>query len=50
MFYYLIMYCLSFLIIVTTISCDCRAEDFIIAIDIGHTIKYSWSHQRQRCT
>jgi N-acetylmuramoyl-L-alanine amidase len=23
---------------VTTISCDCWAEDFIIAIDIGHTI------------
>ena len=38
MFYYLIMYCLSFLILVTTISGDCWAEDFIIAIDIGHTI------------
>jgi N-acetylmuramoyl-L-alanine amidase len=37
MFYYLIMYCLSFLIFVTTISCDCWADDFIIAIDIGHT-------------
>ena len=38
MFYYLIMSCLSFLIFVTTISGDCWAEDFIIAIDIGHTI------------
>jgi N-acetylmuramoyl-L-alanine amidase len=38
MFYYLIMYCLSFIIFVTTISYDCWAEDFIIAIDIGHTI------------
>jgi N-acetylmuramoyl-L-alanine amidase len=38
MFYYLIMYCLSFLIFVTTISGDCWAGDFIIAIDIGHTI------------
>ena len=37
MFYCLIMYCLSFLIFVTTISGDCWAEDFIIAIDIGHT-------------
>jgi N-acetylmuramoyl-L-alanine amidase len=37
MFYYLIMYCLSFLILMTTISGDCWAEDFIIAIDIGHT-------------
>ena len=38
MFYYLIMSCLSLLIFVATISGDCRAEDFIIAIDIGHTI------------
>ena len=37
MFYHLITYCLSFLILVTAISCDCWAEDFIIAIDIGHT-------------
>ncbi|MDO9533622.1 MAG: N-acetylmuramoyl-L-alanine amidase [Deltaproteobacteria bacterium] len=35
---WLIMYCLSFLIFVSTISGDCWAEDFIIAIDIGHTI------------
>jgi N-acetylmuramoyl-L-alanine amidase len=38
MFYYLIMFCLSFMIFGTTISGDCWAEDFIIAIDIGHTI------------
>ena len=38
MFYYLIMYGLSLLIFVATISGNCRAEDFIIAIDIGHTI------------
>jgi N-acetylmuramoyl-L-alanine amidase len=38
MFYYLIMYCLSFLIFLTTIGGACWAEDFIIAIDIGHTI------------
>jgi len=36
--FYLLMYCLSFLILGTTISGDCWAEDFIIAIDIGHTI------------
>ena len=41
MFYYLILSCLTFLIFVTTISCDCWAEDFIIAIDIGHTINSS---------
>ena len=34
---YLIMYCFAFLILVTTISADCWAGDFIIAIDIGHT-------------
>jgi N-acetylmuramoyl-L-alanine amidase len=38
MVYYIIMHCLSVLIFVTTISGNCRAEDFIIAIDIGHTI------------
>jgi N-acetylmuramoyl-L-alanine amidase len=38
MFYDIIMYCLSLLILMTTISGDCWAEDFIIAIDIGHTI------------
>lgn len=38
MFYYLVLYCLSFFIFVSTISGDCWAEDFIIAIDIGHTI------------
>ncbi len=38
MFYYLIMSCFSVLIFVATINGDCRAEDFIIAIDIGHTI------------
>jgi N-acetylmuramoyl-L-alanine amidase len=32
------MFCVSFLIFVATISGDCWAEDFIIAIDIGHTI------------
>ena len=37
MLYYLIVYCLSFLVIVVTISGDCWAEDCIIAIDIGHT-------------
>jgi N-acetylmuramoyl-L-alanine amidase len=37
MFSYLIMYCLSFIMVMTTISYDCWAEDFIIAIDIGHT-------------
>ena len=39
--YYLIINCLSVLILVTTISGACRAEDFIIAIDIGHTINIS---------
>jgi len=38
MFHYLILYCLPLLIFVTTIGGDCWAEDFIIAIDIGHTI------------
>ncbi len=38
MCYYLIMYCLSFLMFATMISGNCWAEDFIIAIDIGHTI------------
>jgi len=38
MFYYLIIYCLSCLIFLTTIGGACWAEDFIIAIDIGHTI------------
>jgi N-acetylmuramoyl-L-alanine amidase len=38
MFYHLIIYCLSLLIFGTTISGNCAAEDFIIAIDIGHTI------------
>jgi N-acetylmuramoyl-L-alanine amidase len=38
MFYYLIMYCLSFFIFVSPLSGDCWAADFIIAIDIGHTI------------
>jgi N-acetylmuramoyl-L-alanine amidase len=37
MFYYLILCCISVMIFVTTISGDCWAEDFIIAIDIGHT-------------
>jgi N-acetylmuramoyl-L-alanine amidase len=36
--YYVIICCLSWLILVTTISGDCWAEDFVIAIDIGHTI------------
>jgi len=35
---HLIMYCFSFLILGTMISGDCWAGDFIIAIDIGHTI------------
>ena len=38
MFYYLIMSCLSLLIFVATISGNCWAENFIIAIDIGHTV------------
>jgi N-acetylmuramoyl-L-alanine amidase len=38
MFDYLIRSCLSFLILVTTITGACGAEDFIIAIDIGHTL------------
>jgi N-acetylmuramoyl-L-alanine amidase len=38
MVYYLIMYCLSFMVLVAAISGACWAEDFIIAIDIGHTI------------
>ena len=38
MFYHLIIYILSFMFLVATISGDCWAEDFIIAIDIGHTI------------
>ena len=38
MFYYLTRFCLSLLIFVATISGHCRAEDFIIAIDLGHTI------------
>ena len=37
-FIYLIIYCLSFLILWTAISGVCWAEDFIVAIDIGHTI------------
>ena len=38
MVYYLIISCLSFLIFGTTIIGDCWAGDFVIAIDIGHTI------------
>jgi N-acetylmuramoyl-L-alanine amidase len=38
MVFYLIMSCFSFLIFGTAISSDCWAGDFIIAIDIGHTI------------
>jgi len=37
MFHYLILCCLPVLIFTAAISGDCRAEDFIIAIDIGHT-------------
>jgi N-acetylmuramoyl-L-alanine amidase len=38
MIIYLMMWCFSFLILGTTISGDCWAGDFNIAIDIGHTI------------
>jgi N-acetylmuramoyl-L-alanine amidase len=37
-FYCLMMSCLSLLIFVATISGHCWAGDFIIAVDIGHTI------------
>jgi N-acetylmuramoyl-L-alanine amidase len=37
MVFFLIMYCLSFLFVGTAISTECWAEDFKIAIDIGHT-------------
>jgi N-acetylmuramoyl-L-alanine amidase len=35
---YSIIYCLAFMIFGTMISGACWAEDFIVAIDIGHTI------------
>jgi N-acetylmuramoyl-L-alanine amidase len=38
MFYSRVIYYLSFLIFATTMNGHCWAEDFIIAIDIGHTI------------
>ena len=37
MVFFLIIYCLSFLFFGTAISTECWAEDFKIAIDIGHT-------------
>ena len=37
MAFFLMMYCLSFLFLGTTISSECWAGDFRIAIDIGHT-------------
>ena len=37
MIFYLMMYCLSFLFLGTTITGECGAGDLKIAIDIGHT-------------